>query len=95
MTDERPLFELRAVNKWFGDLHVLCDVSLSIARSERVVICGPSGSGKSTLIRCLNQLEHHQEGEIFFEGRLVGLLLTGWTAEPDVLARAVATARAF
>jgi len=72
MSEATALFELRGVNKWFGDLHVLSDVSMTIARGERVVICGPSGSVKSTLIRCLNQLEHHQEGEILFEGRPVG-----------------------
>src|ERR1700739_921860 len=42
------------VNKWFGALHVLRDISLSVAERERVVVCGPSGSGKSTMIRCLN-----------------------------------------
>jgi len=68
----RALFELRGVNKWFGQLHVLRDVSLQVAQGERLVICGPSGSGKSTLIRCLNQLEAHQEGEILFEGRAIG-----------------------
>jgi ABC-type polar amino acid transport system ATPase subunit len=66
------MFELRAVNKWFDMLHVLRDIDLTVRRGERMVICGPSGSGKSTLIRCLNQLEHHQEGQILFEGREVG-----------------------
>jgi len=72
MSDRQTLFELSGVNKWFGSLHVLREVSLTVSRGERLVICGPSGSGKSTLIRCLNQLEHHQEGEIRFEGRLIG-----------------------
>jgi ABC-type polar amino acid transport system ATPase subunit len=72
MSFPEALFELRGVNKWFGSHHVLRDVDLRIGRGERVVICGPSGSGKSTLIRCLNQLEHHQEGEIRFEGRPIG-----------------------
>ena len=56
------------VNKWFGSLHVLRDVSLSVAEKERVVVCGPSGSGKSTMIRCLNRLESHQEGKIVVDG---------------------------
>ncbi|HYI81901.1 MAG TPA: amino acid ABC transporter ATP-binding protein [Acetobacteraceae bacterium] len=55
------------VNKWFGALHVLRDVSISVARGERVVVCGPSGSGKSTLIRCINRLETHQEGRILVD----------------------------
>jgi len=59
---------LDKVNKWFGQLHVLRDVSLSVAQQEKVVVCGPSGSGKSTLIRCINRLETHQEGRIVVDG---------------------------
>jgi general L-amino acid transport system ATP-binding protein len=59
---------LAGVNKWFGALHVLRDVNLSVAPGERVVVCGPSGSGKSTMIRCINRLEMHQEGRIAVEG---------------------------
>ena len=55
---------LHNVNKWFGKLHVLQDISLSVAPGERVVVCGPSGSGKSTMIRCINRLEKHESGEI-------------------------------
>jgi polar amino acid transport system ATP-binding protein len=55
------------VNKWFGDLHVLKDVSLTVDAGEVVVICGPSGSGKSTLIRCINRLEEIQKGEIIVD----------------------------
>ncbi|KPF84693.1 hypothetical protein IP70_14120 [alpha proteobacterium AAP38] len=60
--------ELSRVNKWYGDFHVLRDVDLTVARGERIVICGPSGSGKSTLIRCINRLEEHQAGRIAVEG---------------------------
>jgi general L-amino acid transport system ATP-binding protein len=60
--------EMRSVNKWFGDFHVLRDINLEVAAGERIVICGPSGSGKSTLIRCLNRLEEHQEGGILIDG---------------------------
>ena len=56
------------VNKWFGQFHVLRDINLSVARGERIVVCGPSGSGKSTLIRCLNRLEQHQQGDIHVHG---------------------------
>jgi general L-amino acid transport system ATP-binding protein len=60
--------EMQGVNKWFGDLHVLRDITLGVERSERIVICGPSGSGKSTLIRCINRLEAHQSGRIAVAG---------------------------
>jgi general L-amino acid transport system ATP-binding protein len=64
----RHIIEVEGLNKWFGALHVLQDVSLDVARSERIVICGPSGSGKSTLLRCLNHLEQHQGGRIIVDG---------------------------
>ncbi|HQS48796.1 MAG TPA: ATP-binding cassette domain-containing protein, partial [Xanthobacteraceae bacterium] len=60
--------ELVAVNKWYGDFHVLRDINLTVKRSERIVICGPSGSGKSTMIRCINRLEEHQKGSIVVDG---------------------------
>ncbi len=56
--------EIDALNKWFGTLHVLRDVSLSIAERAVVVVCGPSGSGKSTLIRCINRLETADSGDV-------------------------------
>ena len=59
---------LDKVNQWFGQLHVLRDVSMTVAHKEKVVVCGPSGSGKSTLIRCINRLETHQEGRIVVDG---------------------------
>ena len=64
----QPAIQLDRVNKWFGQLHVLRDVSLEVATGEKVVVCGPSGSGKSTLIRCINRLETHQEGRILVDG---------------------------
>ncbi len=63
-----PVIEITGLNKWFGPFHVLRDINLTVARSERIVICGPSGSGKSTLIRCINRLEEHQEGHIVVDG---------------------------
>jgi glutamine transport system ATP-binding protein len=59
---------VKSINKHFGPLHVLKDVSLDVARGEVVVIIGPSGSGKSTLLRCLNYLEPVQSGEIRIDG---------------------------
>jgi general L-amino acid transport system ATP-binding protein len=63
-----PAIILENVNKWYGPMHVLRDVSLTVAQQEKVVICGPSGSGKSTMIRCINRLEDHQEGRIVVDG---------------------------
>jgi glutamate transport system ATP-binding protein len=67
--DTEPLIVLRQVNKWFGDLHVLRDVDLSVDRGEVVVVIGPSGSGKSTLCRAINRLEPINSGEIRFDGQ--------------------------
>jgi general L-amino acid transport system ATP-binding protein len=63
-----PVIVMDRVNKWYGALHVLRDVSMTVAEKERVVVCGPSGSGKSTMIRCINRLEVHQEGKIVVDG---------------------------
>ncbi len=63
-----PIIICRNVNKWFGNFHVLKDVSLEVQPQEVVVIIGPSGSGKSTFIRCINRLEEHQEGQIIVDG---------------------------
>ncbi|WP_409418875.1 amino acid ABC transporter ATP-binding protein [Marinomonas sp. RS-M-Aa-14] len=57
------------LNKWYGDHHVLKDVSLDISEGEIMVVCGPSGSGKSTLIRSLNHLEDYQEGVVSVFGQ--------------------------
>jgi general L-amino acid transport system ATP-binding protein len=56
------------VHKWFGDLHVLRGIDMTVKAGEVVVIFGPSGSGKSTFIRTINRLEEHQRGEIFVDG---------------------------
>jgi general L-amino acid transport system ATP-binding protein len=67
-SSENKIIEITCMHKWFGDLHVLNDISLTVYKGERIVICGPSGSGKSTLIRCINRLEEHQKGNIFVDG---------------------------
>src|SRR3954465_13386072 len=60
--------ELIDVHKWYGEFHVLKGINLTVARGERIVICGPSGSGKSTMIRCINRLEEHQRGRVGGDG---------------------------
>ncbi|NGO11651.1 amino acid ABC transporter ATP-binding protein [Streptomyces sp. HC44] len=64
-----PLIELRDVNKYFGELHVLQDIDLTVGKGEVVVVIGPSGSGKSTLCRAINRLEMIQSGEIRLDGK--------------------------
>ncbi|WP_326937976.1 amino acid ABC transporter ATP-binding protein [Aeromonas media] len=63
-----PVVELKYVNKWYGEFHVLRNINLQVGRGEKIVICGPSGSGKSTMIRCINRLEEHQSGDILVKG---------------------------
>ncbi len=77
--------DIQDVNKWFGDVHVLRDVTLAVERGERIVICGPSGSGKSTLIRCINRLEAPQRGRIVVDG----IELTGDVRKIDEVRRDV------
>ncbi len=66
--DGQPIITLEAVNKWFGRLHVLRGINLTVRSGEVVVIAGPSGSGKSTMIRCINRLERHNTGRIVVDG---------------------------
>ena len=66
--DEADVIQLVGVHKWYGQYHVLKDINISVARGERIVVCGPSGSGKSTMIRCINRLEEHQRGRIIVDG---------------------------
>ncbi|MFE9647728.1 amino acid ABC transporter ATP-binding protein [Streptomyces sp. NPDC006365] len=66
-----PLIELHDVNKYFGDLHVLQDINLTVGKGEVVVVIGPSGSGKSTLCRAINRLEVIQSGQIKLDGKLL------------------------
>ncbi|MFB8033408.1 amino acid ABC transporter ATP-binding protein [Streptomyces sp. NPDC056004] len=64
-----PLIELRDVNKYYGQLHVLQNINLTVGRGEVVVVIGPSGSGKSTLCRTINRLETIESGHIAIDGR--------------------------
>jgi general L-amino acid transport system ATP-binding protein len=60
--------DIVGLNKWYGEFHVLRDVSLQVMRGERIVICGPSGGGKSTLLRCINRIEDWQQGQVIVDG---------------------------
>jgi glutamate transport system ATP-binding protein len=71
VTPGEPLIVLDSVNKWFGSLHVLRDVNLTVDPGEVVVVIGPSGSGKSTLCRVINRLEPINSGTIRFDGRVL------------------------
>ncbi|ANQ19484.1 amino acid ABC transporter ATP-binding protein [Vibrio natriegens] len=70
MKETTPVVEFNNVNKWYGDYHALKDINFSVHSGEIVVVCGPSGSGKSTLIRCINDLESIQEGQLYVFGQL-------------------------
>ncbi len=69
MTEQLGLVVLDHVDKWFGELHALQDINLTIARGEVVVVIGPSGSGKSTLCRTINRLETIDKGSISLDGK--------------------------
>ncbi|WP_405746053.1 amino acid ABC transporter ATP-binding protein [Streptomyces sp. NBC_01525] len=78
------LIELRGVNKYYGKLHVLQDIDLTVGRGEVVVVIGPSGSGKSTLCRTINRLETIESGTITLDGTPLpeeGRALAGLRAE--------------
>ena len=65
------MIQIKGLNKYFGDLHVLKDIDLTVKAGEKVVIIGPSGSGKSTLIRCVDCLEEPTSGEVIIDGTLL------------------------
>jgi glutamate transport system ATP-binding protein len=67
--EREPLIVLDAVDKWYGDLHVLQDIDLTVGKGEVVVVIGPSGSGKSTLCRTINRLETIDRGSITLDGQ--------------------------
>lgn len=66
------MIKLENVNKYFGDVHVLKDINLTVNEGEKLVILGPSGSGKSTTIRCINHLEEPTTGYVIIDGKKVG-----------------------
>lgn len=62
------MIQIKGLNKYFDDLHVLKDVNLNVKAGEKLVVIGPSGSGKSTLIRCVDFLEEPTSGEVIIDG---------------------------
>jgi polar amino acid transport system ATP-binding protein len=68
---EEGIIQINDVHKYFGKVHALRGVSLTIHKGEVVVIMGPSGSGKSTLLRCINHLEVYNTGSIVVDGILL------------------------
>jgi polar amino acid transport system ATP-binding protein len=72
INEDETLIELKKINKWFGGFQALKNISLTVYKGERIVLCGPSGSGKSTLIRCINHLEAVEDGEVTVAGRKMG-----------------------
>ena len=79
MTD---IVKMKAMNKYFGELHVLKEIDLTVAKGEVVVVIGASGSGKSTLIRCVNGLEEFESGNLEVDGHP----LTPKSGNPQALA---------
>nr|MDK8533713.1 amino acid ABC transporter ATP-binding protein [Gleimia europaea] len=67
------MIEIKDVHKFFGDLHVLKGVDMTVDKGEVCVLLGPSGSGKSTLLRCINGLEKISAGRVYLEGELMGM----------------------
>ncbi len=66
-----PVLSMQKINKWFGPLHVLHNVSMDVHEGEVVVIIGASGSGKSTFLRCINFLEEAEKGVVIYKGKPV------------------------
>jgi polar amino acid transport system ATP-binding protein len=78
-----PVIQVRNVGKHFGALQVLKGISLDVHMGEVLCIIGPSGSGKTTLLRCMNFLEEYDEGDILFDGVLVGYRLRNGLRHKD------------
>src|SRR5574341_1812850 len=72
LADSNIIVKAEKVNKHFGRLHVLKDMSLEVRKNEVVIIIGPSGSGKSTFLRCINHLEKINSGHIYVNGHMIG-----------------------
>jgi polar amino acid transport system ATP-binding protein len=77
MADGSKVLDVAGVSKRFGDLDVLSDISLRVAKGETVCVLGPSGSGKSTLLRCINWLERPDAGHVYLNGVEIGVNRAG------------------
>ena len=77
LSDSNIIVKAEKVNKYFGPLHVLKDIDLTVQKNETVVVIGPSGSGKSTFLRCINHLEKINSGHIYVNGHTIGYLDRG------------------
>ena len=73
MRDVTKVLDVVGVSKSFGDLEVLRDISFQVQKGETVCVLGPSGSGKSTLLRCINWLERPDAGQIYLNGKEIGV----------------------
>jgi len=73
MADGGKVLDVAGVSKRFGDLEVLFDISFQVEKGETVCVLGPSGSGKSTLLRCINWLERPDAGQIYLNGKEIGV----------------------
>jgi len=72
------ILELKKINKFYGELHALKDISLEVKSGEVVVLLGPSGCGKSTTLRCINGLESIVSGEIIIDGEVIDAKFNEW-----------------
>ncbi len=90
--DENFILRVTGLNKKFGDLEVLKDVSLTMKPGEVISIIGPSGTGKSTFLRCLNYLEKPTRGTITIDGVTVD---SGHARHQDIYALRQKTAMVF
>src|SRR5450432_4103725 len=77
MNSPPKVLDVAGVSKRFGDNEVLCDVSFQVDKGETVCVLGPSGSGKSTLLRCINWLERPDAGQIYLNGKQIGVTSSG------------------
>jgi polar amino acid transport system ATP-binding protein len=77
MKQNIKVLDVAGISKKFGAVEVLCDVSFQVDKGETVCVLGPSGSGKSTLLRCINWLERPDAGQIYLNGKQIGVTAAG------------------